>query len=76
MAGDELHTAGRHCQHLKLAGVQRKTRYGPLFAKPIAWGDRGRVDELTKVKTSAGRTWTRLSSENGGRTPSCKFGAG
>ena len=48
MAGDEPHTAGRHCRHLELAGVHRKTRYGPLFAKPIAWGDRGRVDELTK----------------------------
>jgi len=28
-------------------------RYGPLFAKPIAWGDRGGVGELTWGQTKA-----------------------
>ena len=38
---------GRHGRRHELAGVHRKMRYGPLFAKPIAWGDRGGQGDLT-----------------------------
>jgi hypothetical protein len=38
----------RHGRGHELAGVHRKTRYGPLFAKPIGGGDKGVQRELTK----------------------------
>ena len=66
---------GRHGRRHELAGVHRKTRYGPLFAKPIAWGDRGGQRELTKrileTQGRLGGNWWLATADRG----SCRTSA-